>query len=35
MRPQDDLILQGDGQTVVVDPVSLPFLAGATIDFHR
>ena len=30
---QDDLILQGDGQTVVVDPVSLPFLAGATIDF--
>ena len=30
---QDDLVLQGEGQTVVVDPVSLPFLAGATIDF--
>lgn len=30
---EDDLRLQGDGQTVVVDPVSLPFLAGATIDF--
>lgn len=30
---EDDLKLQGDGQTVVVDPVSLPFLAGATIDF--
>ena len=28
-----DLVLQGDGQAVVVDPVSLPFLAGATIDF--
>ena len=30
---QDDLILQGSGQSVVVDPVSLPFLAGAVIDF--
>ena len=30
---KDDLILQGGGQSVVVDPVSLPFLAGATIDF--
>ncbi len=30
---QDDLVLQGGGQSVVVDPVSLPFLAGATIDF--
>lgn len=29
----DDLILNGEGQSVVVDPVSLPFLAGATIDF--
>ncbi|MTH76157.1 HesB/IscA family protein [Paracoccus aestuariivivens] len=29
----DDLILQGSGQTVVVDPVSLPFLTGAVIDF--
>ena len=30
---QDDLVLQGGGQSVVVDPVSLPFLAGATIVF--
>lgn len=29
----DDLILKGEGQSVVVDPVSLPFLAGAVIDF--
>lgn len=33
-RPaEDDLILEGMGQKVVVDSVSLPFLAGATIDF--
>ena len=30
---EDDLILEGEGQKVVVDSVSLPFLAGATIDF--
>jgi len=30
---QDDLVLEGQGQKVVVDSVSLPFLAGATIDF--
>lgn len=29
----DDLILQKDGQTVLIDPVSLPFLTGARIDF--
>lgn len=33
----DDLVLRGtgagEGQSVVVDPVSLPFLAGATIDW--
>ena len=29
----DDLVLKGEGETVVVDTVSLPFLAGATIDF--
>jgi len=29
----DDLVLEGEGQRVVVDSVSLPFLAGATIDF--
>ncbi|ARE81818.1 putative chaperone involved in Fe-S cluster assembly and activation; hesB-like [Roseovarius sp. EC-HK134] len=32
---QDDLILEGDGQKVVVDSTSLPFLAGATIDFSE
>ena len=30
---EDDLILEGQGQRVLVDPVSLPFLAGAVIDF--
>ncbi len=29
----DDLVLTGGGQSVLVDPVSLPFLAGAVIDF--
>ena len=29
----DDLVLKGGGQSVVVDPVSLPYLAGAVIDF--
>lgn len=29
----DDLVLEGQGQKVVVDTVSLPFLADATIDF--
>ena len=29
----DDLVLEGSGQKVVVDPVSLPFLAGAVVDF--
>lgn len=29
----DDLILEGQGEKVVVDSVSLPFLADATIDF--
>ncbi|WP_411956526.1 HesB/IscA family protein [Paracoccus homiensis] len=29
----DDLVLEGGGQSVVVDPVSLPYLAGAVIDF--
>ncbi|RMC35394.1 HesB/IscA family protein [Paracoccus alkanivorans] len=30
---EDDLVLEGGGQKVVVDPVSLPYLAGAVIDF--
>ena len=29
----DDLVLEGNGQKVVIDPVSLAFLADATIDF--
>ncbi|MCF3933042.1 iron-sulfur cluster assembly accessory protein [Acuticoccus sp. M5D2P5] len=29
----DDLIIEGETATVVVDPVSLPFLAGAQLDF--
>ena len=29
----DDLVLEKAGQQVLVDPVSLPFLAGAQIDF--
>lgn len=31
----DDLILEGGGEKVVVDAVSLPFLAGAVIDFSE
>lgn len=30
---EDDLVLEAGGQRVLVDPVSLPFLAGATIDW--
>lgn len=29
----DDLVLTGETATVVVDPVSLPFLAGAELDY--
>ncbi|MGB0497956.1 MAG: HesB/IscA family protein [Rubricella sp.] len=29
----DDLVLEKDGQRVLVDPVSVPFLSGAVIDF--
>lgn len=29
----DDLVLEGQGQRVLVDAVSLPFLANAVIDF--
>ena len=31
----DDLVLEGEGQRVVVDQVSLPFLAGAKIDWSE
>ena len=30
---EDDMVLEGHGQKVVVDSVSLPFLADAVIDF--
>ncbi|WBU57462.1 HesB/IscA family protein [Paracoccus sediminicola] len=32
-QADDDLVLEGKGQRVLVDPVSLPFLEGAVIDF--
>lgn len=32
---EDDLVLEGAGQKVVVDSVSLPFLADAVIDFSE
>lgn len=31
----DDLVLEGAGQKVLVDPVSLPFLSNAVIDFSE
>ncbi|CUJ33307.1 HesB/IscA family protein [Cognatishimia activa] len=30
---EDDLVLEGQGEKVVVDSISLPFLADAVIDF--
>lgn len=30
---EDDLVIEGKGQKVIVDSVSLPFLENATIDF--
>lgn len=30
---EEDLVLEKAGQKVLVDPVSLPFLSGAVIDF--
>ena len=32
-RMADDLVLEKDGATVLIDPVSLDFLVGAEIDF--
>ena len=32
-RLDDDLVIERDGATVLVDPVSLDFLKGAEIDF--
>ena len=30
---EGDLVIEGNGQKVLVDPESLPFLSGAVIDF--
>ncbi|PZX16013.1 iron-sulfur cluster assembly accessory protein [Palleronia aestuarii] len=32
---EDDLVLEKNGEKVLVDSVSLPFLAGAVIDFSE
>jgi iron-sulfur cluster assembly accessory protein len=32
---EGDLVLEKDGQRVLVDPVSLPFLSNAVIDFSE
>lgn len=32
---EDDLILEKDGQRILIDSVSLPFLANAVIDFSE
>jgi iron-sulfur cluster assembly accessory protein len=32
-RAEDDLVLSRDGATVLIDPVSVQFMAGAEIDF--
>ena len=32
-RESDDLVIERDGATVLIDPVSLPFMAGSVIDF--
>ena len=31
----DDLVLEGQGERVIVDSISLPFLYNATIDFSE
>jgi len=33
MRAPDDVILERDGATVLIDSVSLPFMEGSVIDF--
>lgn len=32
-RHEDDLVIERDGATVLIDPVSLDFLKGSNIDF--
>ena len=33
MKNEDDLVLEGQGESVIVDSTSLPFLYNAVIDF--
>ena len=33
LRADDDLVVERDGAVVVIDPVSLPYMGGAEIDF--
>ncbi|HSG57120.1 MAG TPA: iron-sulfur cluster assembly accessory protein, partial [Paracoccaceae bacterium] len=32
---EDDLVLEKDGQKVMIDAISLPFLSNAVIDFSE
>jgi iron-sulfur cluster assembly accessory protein len=32
-RKPDDIVIERDGATVLIDPVSLPFVGGSEIDF--
>ena len=34
-KNDDDLVLEGQGESVIVDSISLPFLYNATIDFSE
>ncbi|GJE27366.1 HesB/IscA family protein [Methylobacterium organophilum] len=33
VRTEEDIVIERDGATVLVDPVSLEYMGGATIDF--
>ena len=33
IRAPDDIVVERDGATVLIDPVSLPYMGGAEIDF--
>jgi iron-sulfur cluster assembly accessory protein len=33
VRAPDDLVIERDGATVLIDPVSLPYMGGSEIDF--
>ena len=33
MRAPDDLVVERDGATVLIDSVSLPYIGGSEIDF--